>query len=146
MHWMMMGWGQPRSMNLPVGWKQPGSMKQTQTRMTKTKLFRQTHAQQNIRVQSQQNHAQRNIRVQAQRKLRHQLAPQNISAPDHAQISTVETPQSIPPTRNSALRGYNVDVDARREHDREYKSFFRAVKGSTAEAVSSEWAQQENQR
>ena len=73
-------------------------------------------------------------------------APPKVLAPDRAHLSTAETPtptcnapQSVLPARNSALRGYKADADARREHDREYKAFFRPVKGSSVEAVSGEW-------
>ena len=73
-------------------------------------------------------------------------ATPKLLAPYQAHLSTAETPtpscdaeQPVLRARNSALRGYKADADVRREHDREYKAFFRAVKGSSAEAVSGEW-------
>ena len=41
--------------------------------------------------------------------------------------------------RNSCLRGYKTNPELRRQHDREYKAFHRAVKGSSAEEVAREW-------
>jgi len=63
--------------------------------------------------------------------------PEELEQPTHTSPAVMSPP--VAPGRNSCLRGYKANHEERRQHDREYKAFFRAVKASNAQEVSKEW-------